>query len=127
VDMRVINCAQSILVADLPEVPLDPVIQKVLDGDPKIRHRIIDMSPDGRVERGLWELSVGTITDEEYDEMFVVVKGRATVQFIDGPTIEIGPGDVGLLQARAKTIWTVHETLRKAYQITYTDDYPPRW
>lgn len=123
--IRQMNCAVNIADADLPEVPLDPVIQKVLDGDPKIRHLIIDKSPDGKVERGLWQLSTGTITDEEYDEMFVIIKGRATVEFEDGPTIEIGPGDVGLLQDGARTIWRVHETIRKAYQITYTRS--PRW
>jgi uncharacterized protein len=122
---RHMNRAMSIAEADLPEVPLDPVIQKVLDGDPRIRHLIIDKSPDGKVERGLWELSTGTITDEEYDEMFVIIKGRATVEFEGGPTIEIGPGDVGLLEDGARTIWRVHETIRKAYQITYTR--PPRW
>jgi EutQ-like cupin domain len=47
------------------------------------------------------------------------------VEFEDGPTIEIGPGDVGLLEDGASTIWRVHETIRKAYQITYTR--PPRW
>ncbi len=36
--IRQMNCAMNIADADLPEVPLDPVIQKVLDGDPKIRH-----------------------------------------------------------------------------------------
>ncbi len=73
----------------------------------------------------MWQLSTGTITDEEYDEMFVIIKGRATVEFEDGPTIEIGPGDVGLLEDGARTIWRVHETIRKAYQITYTRS--PRW
>lgn len=122
---RAMDLAIHIEDAELPEVDLDPVIQKVLDGEPRIRHKIIDKSPDGKVERGLWELTEGTITDEEYDEMFVVIKGRATVSFEDGHVMEIGAGDVGLLSDGARTVWKVHETIRKAYQITYTR--PPRW
>ena len=33
----------------------------------------------------------------------------------DGPTLEVGPGDLGVLAAGAETVWTVHETLRKVY------------
>ena len=56
-------------------------------------------------------------TDVEADEVFVVLSGRATVEVVDGPTLEIGPGDVGLLPAGARTTWTVHETLRKVYVV----------
>ena len=50
--------------------------------------------------------------------MFVVVSGRATIEFEDGASIDVGPGDVCVLEEGARTVWTVHETLRKAYQIT---------
>ena len=43
--------------------------------------------------------------------------GRATVEVAEGPTLELGPGDVGLLPAGARTTWTVHETLRKIYVV----------
>jgi uncharacterized cupin superfamily protein len=29
----------------------------------------------------------------------------------------VGPGDIGLLPAGARTTWTVHETLRKVYVV----------
>lgn len=35
-----------------------------------------------------------------------------------GPTLEVGPGSVGLLHAGDRTIWRVHETLRKVFQAT---------
>jgi uncharacterized cupin superfamily protein len=35
-----------------------------------------------------------------------------------GPTLEVGPGDVGLLHAGDRTTWTVHEDLRKIFQVT---------
>lgn len=65
--------------------------------------------------RGIWEITPGTVTDVESDEMFVVLSGRATIEVEGGATIEIGPGDVCLLADGAKTTWTVHETLRKVY------------
>ncbi|MFN8168934.1 MAG: cupin domain-containing protein [Candidatus Nanopelagicales bacterium] len=34
-----------------------------------------------------------------------------------GPTLEVGPGDVGLYPAGTRTRWTVHETLRKVYVV----------
>ena len=56
-------------------------------------------------------------TDLELDEVFVVLAGRATIEVEDGPTLEVGPGDVGLYPAGTRTRWTVHETLRKVYVV----------
>lgn len=70
----------------------------------------------GDLEVGVWEMSVGTMTDIEADEIFVVLGGAATVDFADGsPTLELRAGDVGRLAAGAHTTWTVTETLRKIY------------
>ncbi|MGW0161165.1 cupin domain-containing protein [Mycobacterium sp. NPDC003323] len=70
----------------------------------------------GGLEIGVWEMSVGTMTDTEADEVFVVLFGAATVEFADGtPTLELRAGDVGRLAAGAQTTWTVTETLRKIY------------
>lgn len=65
---------------------------------------------------GNWEMTPGTMSDVEADEVFVVLSGSATVEFADGdPTLRIGPGDVVRLAAGARTVWTVAETLRKVY------------
>lgn len=67
-------------------------------------------------EVGVWEMSVGVMTDIEADELFVVLSGSATVDFADGsPSLELGPGDVVRLAAGSETTWTVTETLRKVY------------
>ncbi|TDD12024.1 cupin domain-containing protein [Nonomuraea diastatica] len=66
--------------------------------------------------RGIWEITPGVVTDVETDEIFVVLSGRATIAVEGGTTIEVGPGDVGLLAEGARTTWIVHETLRKVYQ-----------
>lgn len=68
------------------------------------------------VEIGVWEMTPGVATDVEVDEMFIVLTGRARVEFEgDMAPIEIGPGDVVRLTAGLRTAWTVTETLRKVY------------
>jgi uncharacterized cupin superfamily protein len=58
----------------------------------------------------------------EADEVFVVLSGRATIEVENGPTLEVGPGDVAVLPEGTVTRWTVHETLRKVYQSTHAPD-----
>ena len=114
-------------VADAVLTPdeLDPA--QVLAGDPRaagvVLHESPAAGPGGRtVERGVWEITPGVVTDVEADEVFVVLSGRATIEFEDAPSLEAGPGDVVVLPEGAVTRWTVHETLRKFYQITHTPD-----
>ena len=108
--------AVHIADADLEPEPLDP--DNILDGTPETTGVVLFESEDGRVTRGLWQCTPGRVTDVEADEMFVVVSGRATIEFEDGAAIDVGPGDLCVLEEGARTVWTVHETLRKAYQIT---------
>lgn len=61
----------------------------------------------------------GVVTDVEANELFVVVSGRATVEVEGGGTLEVGPGSACVLREGDRTTWTVHETLRKAYHISY--------
>ncbi|HVQ18420.1 MAG TPA: cupin domain-containing protein [Actinomycetes bacterium] len=93
--------------------PLDP--GQVVSGNPQVStHEIVDSDA---LAIGIWEHTAGVSTDVEVDEVFVVLVGRATIAVAGGPTLEVGPGDVGVLEAGAKTTWTVHETLRKIYVI----------
>ena len=117
----------SLAVADAVLTPdeLDPA--QIVSGDPRVASAVLHESaadePGGRVvERGVWEITPGVVTDVEADELFVVLSGRATIEVEDGPTLEVGPGDAAVLPEGAVTRWTVHETLRKVYQITYTPE-----
>ncbi|GAA2489880.1 cupin domain-containing protein [Streptomyces thermolineatus] len=102
--------------AELEPEPLDPA--QVVAGDPQVSGKVLWESEDGRQVRGIWQITPGTVTDTEADELFVVVSGRATVEVEGGATLEVGPGDLAVLREGDRTRWTVHETLRKAYQIT---------
>ncbi|MEV6862200.1 cupin domain-containing protein [Streptosporangium subroseum] len=95
---------------------LDPT--QILAGSPRVSSIELWSSPDGTQSRGIWEITPGTVTDVERDEIFVVLSGRATVEVEGGATIELVPGSVCLLADGAKTIWIVHETLRKVYHST---------
>ena len=95
----------------VPTEPLAPDI--VLAGSPA--SGVVDLPAPPGLEVGIWEHTVGTSTDVEFDETFVVISGRATIAAENGPTVEVGPGDVVTLAEGTVTTWTVHETLRKVF------------
>ena len=105
--------ASALVDAELEASPLGPA--QVVTGAPEVRSRALHDSET--LEIGIWQHGVGVSTDVEADEVFIVLSGRATVAVEGGPVLELGPGDVGLLPAGARTTWTVHETLRKIYVV----------
>ena len=112
------NGTFTVHALDVPLVPceLDPA--QIEAGSPEVTEALLSAASDERVVRGIWRITEGTVTDVEQDEMFVVLEGRATIEVEGGPTIEVGPGDVCVLQRGDRTTWTVHEALRKVFQIT---------
>lgn len=99
------------VAAAVPTTPLDPAT--VVDGTPEAGSRAL--AAVAGVEVGVWEMSPGTATDVEVDEVFVVLSGAATVSFEDGESVELGPGSVVRLRSGEHTTWVVRETLRKIY------------
>lgn len=96
------------------DVPLAPLpASEVVDGAP--RAGVVVLDDAGDVELGVWEMTPGTATDTEADEVFVVIAGRATVRCAGLPDLELAPGAVVRLRAGMRTTWVVHETLRKVY------------
>ncbi|MFH9553831.1 cupin domain-containing protein [Streptomyces sp. NPDC017435] len=102
--------------ADLEPEPLDP--GQIVAGSPEVSGKVVWESADGRRVRGIWQITPGVVTDTEADEMFVVISGSATIEVEGRPALTVGPGDLAVLRERDRTTWTVHETLRKAYEIT---------
>jgi uncharacterized cupin superfamily protein len=88
---------------------------QVLFGSPEVALREL-CTMDG-LEVGLWEMTAGLTTDVEIDEIFVVLNGRARIQFtnITAAPIDVAAGDVVLLPRGAQTVWAVSETIRKVY------------
>jgi uncharacterized cupin superfamily protein len=108
--------AVDVAAAELESWPLEP--EQVLEGSPEVSGLVLHESSDGLIEHGIWQHTVGVSTDVEVDELFVVVSGRATIEIEGGPTLEVGPGSAAVLHAGDRTVWRVHETLRKVYQVT---------
>jgi uncharacterized cupin superfamily protein len=105
------------LTADLRHEPLPDA--HIVAGSPTTATLVLDET--GGREIGVWEMTPGTATDVEVDEVFVVIAGNATVVFDEvpdatpPPAIELAPGALVRLTAGMRTTWTVHETLRKIY------------
>lgn len=103
------------------DAPLGPGVldpSQVIEGSPSVTEAILHESADGRIVRGLWRITEGTVIDVEQDEVFVVLEGRATIEVHEGSTLEVGPGDVCILERGARTTWIVHEALCKVFQVT---------
>ena len=107
---RVVRAA-ALADSELEAVPLDD--EQLLGVDPGVR--VLPLHEAADLEVGLWQHGVGGSRDVEADEVFVVLSGRATIAVEGGPVLEVGPGDVGMLTAGARTTWTIHEPLRKVY------------
>jgi uncharacterized cupin superfamily protein len=110
--------ADRILAADVLALDLEPdgpALGDVVNGSPRTSSRVLGRQ--GEAEVGVWELTTGTVTDTEVDEIFVVLAGDGTVTFPDGSAIQLRPGVAVRLRAGDRTVWTVRETLRKIYVI----------
>ena len=104
--------------AELEEDALDPA--QVLEGDPRTSAFVLTRTPDG-AESGIWRCTPGRFRDTETDEAFVVLEGKATIEWAGG-AIDVGAGDLCHLAAGTKTVWTVHETLLKGYFLAACTD-----
>lgn len=107
-----------LLTADALGAPLAPLALEpadVVTGDPTTAS--VGLASTAGVDIGLWELTAGTVTDVEVDEVFVVLAGRGDVRFADGEVIDLAPGAVVRLRAGERTTWTITETLRKMYVV----------
>ncbi len=64
---------------------------------------------------GVWDHTVGSSTDVEDDEVFIVISGSVTVVEEGHGETRFGPSDIGILRAGTRTAWIVHEPLRKVW------------
>lgn len=102
--------AQGTALAHEP-LPVDEVVE----GSPATA--TVELGEFSGATIGIWEMTEGVATDVESDEVFVVLAGRARIDFTDRDLapLEVGPGDIVRLEAGMHTRWTVTETLRKVW------------
>jgi uncharacterized cupin superfamily protein len=103
-------------VLHLTDMALDPLDAGV-DAPPTRWREVGPLSPTaGDALMGVWEMEPGVAFDTEVDEVFVVLRGRGVVAFLESDTeLAFGPGDLVRLAAGSRTRWTVSETVRKLY------------
>jgi uncharacterized cupin superfamily protein len=79
------------------------------------------VSPDSRLEMGVWECTPGTFTATRngYDEIAHIVFGTATVTDSHGVVTELSPGTVFVTPEGWAGTWVVHELMRKTYTIRH--------
>ncbi|MDP5227040.1 MULTISPECIES: cupin domain-containing protein [Arthrobacter] len=102
--------------ASLEHEPLPT--EQVLAGSPTAG--ILELEDLAGCGVGVWEMTPGTATDVEAEEVFVVLSGSARVDFLDAQdtveqSLELTAGDLVRLRAGQRTVWAVRETLRKVY------------
>ncbi|HAM44892.1 MAG TPA: cupin [Propionibacteriaceae bacterium] len=106
----------SPLVSDVLAIAVaeDPFPAEQVVADAPTSGWLVLTDLDG-VEVGVWQMTPGTITDTEADEVFCVVSGRGVVEFLDpvADPVELRPGILVRLQSGWRTRWTITETLRK--------------
>jgi uncharacterized cupin superfamily protein len=108
----VVRAAESVVLSD------DPLpAESILSGSPATADGEIARSAAGDLVTGVWECTPGVVRDVEVDETFFVLSGRATFEAEGSDPVEVGPGDVCVLSAGMRTVWTIHETVRKVYVI----------
>lgn len=97
------------------EPKFEPVpADQVVEGAPQTG--TAELGGVGEVEVGVWELTAGAMSDTEAEEVFVVIAGTASIEFVDsGETLTVGVGDVVQLHAGERTIWRVPDRIRKVY------------
>ncbi|WP_210149198.1 cupin domain-containing protein [Paeniglutamicibacter terrestris] len=104
-----------------PEVRLEhesvPAVQ-VLAGNPSTAAK--RLGEVFGVEFGLWEMSAGSMSDVEAEELFIVLSGSATVQIharngFEAAELRLLPGTVCHLSEGMHTSWTLDGPLRKMY------------
>jgi hypothetical protein len=85
----------------------------VVAGSPQVASAELDDSTAAAV--GVWEMTPGSVTDTEVDEIFLVLAGAGEVGFDDGSSVTLAPGVLVRLLAGDRTTWTISETIRKLY------------
>ena len=99
--------------ADLERYDLEP--SDVVAGDPATSE--LSVATMGGAEVGIWQITPGTVTDVEKDEVFVVLSGAGTIRFADGEVVDLAPGSLVRLNAGEATTWEIRSTLRKVYVV----------
>lgn len=112
----------AVQAADVELEPESPRPDRVLAGNPVTTDA--QLVKQHNVRYGVWQIMPGRRVEVAPTGMFVVLSGRATVAVDGGPTLELVAGTVCVWDGGERTVWTVHETLRKVWCIAGQESAP---
>jgi hypothetical protein len=90
----------------------------IVEGSPRVASAELDATSAAAI--GVWEITEGTVTDTEVDEVFLVLSGTGQITFDDGSVVALRPGTLVRLRAGDHTTWTINEKVRKVYVVLPT-------
>jgi uncharacterized cupin superfamily protein len=93
----------------------------VLEGTPngKVHWLRTSTGGDGQLLTGMFTAEPSKVNYEFIgDESLHHMQGRVTVEMDSGDTIDLRPGDVASFPKGAKSVWTIHEPMKKFFVIS---------
>jgi uncharacterized cupin superfamily protein len=92
--------------------------ETIISGEPNAKvHWLRTSGPEERgYYSGVWTVDICKFNYVfEMDETAHILEGRVTVSEENGPTLELGPGDVASFPKGAVTVWDIKEPLKKVF------------
>lgn len=122
--MKVQN-AETINILDAELQPWPLPAESIEEGNPDAFGTVLSKSPDSRIVRGVWSCTPGVFRwSYTYDELVVVISGRATVELENGDEIALGPGDMAFIERGQSCKWRILETIRKGFHADSPNPLP---
>ncbi|MGB3146266.1 MAG: cupin domain-containing protein [Paracoccaceae bacterium] len=113
-----IDFSDFLALADIDLGPMQPK-PTTIEGDQTEAAKDLFVSPDGRVEIGVWQCTPGRFTADRSatSEFCHLIRGLVELTHVDGRVQRFGPGDAFNLPLGWKGEWRVIEEVRKLYVI----------
>lgn len=120
----------AFIIASAPRMELDdwPVPEASsgveVEGEPRLRGRIVWRSEDGRRVIGVQRCDPCTMRGAHLEELAVIVEGTLTLRRDGVPDREAGPGDVLVYAEGTRDEWVIHEPLLKVFHLRSDQPIP---
>lgn len=97
---------------DLSPAEIDP--SWIVEGSPRARVKHLVAAPDAALAIALWDCTAGKF-DWYFsgDELVHILVGEVTVRDGDGSTRVLKPGDIAYFPAGMRSLWHVHDYVKK--------------
>lgn len=96
---------------------------EVLDGRPSQSGRVDWGDVEHGPAAGVWSCTPGSFRSfYTFSELCSILDGAVTIETEDGSTHDFGPGDSFFVPQGETVVWTIHETVTKAFMMYIATD-----